>query len=261
MRKRNKEVLAVSESELNRMVKDLDEMHNDISVPALKELVESYSEELRERKNKLPRRSFLIGSGALLGTGALLAACSSSAKNQSTTVKPSKNYPASLTGDLAIVALAASLENLGVYAYNAGIQAATAGKLGTVPPAVVTFAKTAMNQHQQHAVTWNAILSGASYPKVTETDPVLTPVVNSKFAQVHDVGSLANLALEIENIAAQTYQVATTAVTSSQGVRVAAGIQPVEMQHAAILNFVLGNYPVPDAFSPTSQARSVSDLQ
>jgi hypothetical protein len=34
----------------------------------------------------------------------------------------------------------------------------------------------------------------------------------------------------------------------------------VEMQHAAILNLVLGNYPVPNAFNPTSSARSTSDL-
>jgi len=40
---------------------------------------------------------------------------------------------------------------------------------------------------------------------------------------------------------------------------VAASIQPVEMQHAAILNFVLGHYPVPNAFASTALARPVSD--
>ena len=39
----------------------------------------------------------------------------------------------------------------------------------------------------------------------------------------------------------------------------AASIQPVELQHAAILNFVLGQYPVPNAFSPTSNARPLTD--
>jgi hypothetical protein len=31
------------------------------------------------------------------------------------------------------------------------------------------------------------------------------------------------------------------------------------MQHAAILNFVLGNYPVPDSFAKTDGARTPSD--
>ena len=69
-----------------------------------------------------------------------------------------------LTGDLAVVALAASLENLAVQTYGAGISAATAGKLGTVPPAVVTFAQTAKAHHTQHAQAWNAVLSGAGKP-------------------------------------------------------------------------------------------------
>ena len=51
--------------------------------------------------------------------------------------------------------MAASLENLAVFAYNAGLSAATAGKLGTVPPAVATFATTVKGQHTQHAAAWN----------------------------------------------------------------------------------------------------------
>jgi hypothetical protein len=31
------------------------------------------------------------------------------------------------------------------------------------------------------------------------------------------------------------------------------------MQHAAILNFLLGQYPVPDAFAKTTGARSTKD--
>ena len=50
-----------------------------------------------------------------------------------------------------MAAVAASLENLAVFAYTAGLSAATAGKLGTVPPAVATFATTVKGQHQQHA--------------------------------------------------------------------------------------------------------------
>jgi len=34
----------------------------------------------------------------------------------------------------------------------------------------------------------------------------------------------------------------------------------VEMQHAAILNFVLGQDPVPDAFAKTDGSRPVTDV-
>jgi hypothetical protein len=33
----------------------------------------------------------------------------------------------------------------------------------------------------------------------------------------------------------------------------------VEEQHGAILNFVLGQYPVPNSFTPTTGARPTSD--
>jgi hypothetical protein len=170
--------------------------------------------------------------------------------------------------------MAASLENLGVFAYNAGLQAATAGKLGTVPPAVATFAQTAMAQHKDHAKAWNSVLTAAGKPAVTATDPALTPTVQQKFGQVKDVAGLAELALLIENVAAQTYQNGIAVLSSNQAVAVAATIQPVEMQHAAILYYALGRYPGiqgeqsngyamgnPLAFNPTALARPPADYQ
>jgi hypothetical protein len=201
-----------------------------------------------------------MGAGAAAVGGVLLAACGSSGKASPPATTGASHSPASLTGDLKVAALAASLENLGVYAYGAGIKAAQAGKLGTVPPAIVTFATTAMAQHKEHGAAWNAALTGAGKAKVTETDPALTPTVNQMFAQVTDVTGLAKLALEIENIAGQTYQAGIGVLSSTSAIKTAATIHPVEMQHAAILNLVLGNYPVPNAFNPVSSARSTSDL-
>ena len=160
------------------------------------------------------RRTFLLGAAGIGAGGALLAACGSSstaaAPPTSVTVPTARAMPAaasgSLTGDLAVAAMAASLENLGVYAYKAALAAAAAGKLGKVPPAVATFAQTAMSQHQDHAQAWNSALTAAGKPAVTATDPALTPTVNLKFGQVTNVTQLAQLALLIENIAAQTYQ-------------------------------------------------------
>ncbi|MFJ9776533.1 ferritin-like domain-containing protein [Kitasatospora sp. NPDC101157] len=56
--------------------------------------------------------------------------------------------------------------------------------------------------------------------------------------------------------AARTYLFATYNVTGPAGVATAAGIAPVEAMHAAILNYVLGQYPVPDDFPPVDKATS-----
>ncbi len=263
----NQQDVEFTNAELARKVRELDELHKDQCAPAMAEAMAPWEDELSSERSvqeshwRTSRRTFLLGLGAA-ASGAVLAACSTSKPSPKKPVTPTqmKAAPSSLSTDLKVAALAASLENLAVYAYTAGINAAKAGKLGSVPPAVVTFAVTARSQHEEHGAAWNAILASAGKPKVTVTDPVLTPVVNKDFAKVTNVVGLAKLALELEDIAAQTYQVGSTVVSGSHAIETAATIEPVEMQHVAILHFVLGQYPVPKAFSPTSLARPVSDI-
>lgn len=271
-----------SEAELTAMTNNLDQLHRDQTLPAMQAAVVDWAEALREDETSIPRRAnrrtFLLGAAGVGAGGLLLAACSSSTKSTSPTTlapgSPSSSASGGLTGDLAVAAMAASLENLGIFAYNAGLQAAGAGKLGTVPPAIATFAQTAMAQHKDHAKAWNSVLTAAGKPAITATDPALTPTVQQKFAQVKDIAGLAELALLIENVAAQTYQNGIGVLSSSQAVAVAATIQPVEMQHAAILYYALGRYPGiqgdqsngyamgnPLAFNPLTLARPPSDYQ
>ena len=263
MRRNKDAVMQISEAELVALTADLEEAHRQ-TLPKMQaataEWVEIHGPEAR--RQAVSRRGFLAGSGLLVAGGAVLAACGSSGSGTSakaTAAGASAASGASL--DVQVGAMAASLENLAVFAYNAGIQAAQAGKLGAVPPAVVAFATTAKAQHQDHADAWNAIVTGAGYQKVTATDPAVTPTVQSGFAQVHDVVGLAKLALSLEVIAAATYLNGIGVVKSRQAISTAATIQPVEMQHAAILNFVLGQYPIPDAFAPTTGARPPSDFK
>jgi hypothetical protein len=49
------------------------------------------------------------------------------------------------------------------------------------------------------------------------------------------------------------------ALRDTGAIKNAASIQPVEMQPAAILDFVLGTYPIPDSFATTDGARGPSD--
>jgi hypothetical protein len=256
----------VTEGEITSMTKELDELHNDVGLPAMREGVRSWSEDLRSGiARPTSRRVFLLGAGSVLAGGAALAvgvgtpglaaaATSSSSSN-------AHGGLGGLKGDLAVAGLAASLENLAVFAYKSGLAAAAAGKLGSVPPAIGTFAETAMAQHKQHAAAWNSVLTANHKKAVTITEPTLTPVVLQKFAGVANATDLAQLALLLENVAAQTYQAEASKLKSSKAVAVAATIQPVEMQHAAILYFALGMYPGiqdangnPLAFNPTSLA-------
>ncbi len=260
-----------TERELAAMTRDLDDLHHDVSQPAMRDGLDAVVHALHEATPRsTSRRNFLRGAGVgVLGGVAALAVPSlagATARGRGAGARgaerPAAFPPAGLSGDIAVAAVAASLENLAVFAYTAGIGAATAGKLGSVPPAVVTFATTARSQHTEHAAAWNAVLRDHHRARVTEVNPTLAPVVKSDFASVHDVVGLAKLALTLETIAAETYQAQISRLVSPAAVALAASIEPVEMQHVAILYYVLGEYPgaqnaagVPLAFSSTAKAQ------
>jgi hypothetical protein len=233
---------AGDEGELRSMTNELVDLHNDHGIPTMWSGVSTMIDHLRDAAGTVrptSRRTFLVGAGAAVAGGAALMA----------------------VGATPGLAGAASLENLAIYAYKAGLAAATAGKLGTVPPAVGTFATTAMRQHTQHAAAWNAVLAQNGKAKVTVTNPALTPTVQAAFAKVTDITGLAQLALMLESAAAATYQAETSMLKSKAAIGLSASIEPVEMQHIAILYYVMGMYPgaqtsagSPIAFSSTASA-------
>jgi hypothetical protein len=272
----------LSDRELANMTSQLDQLHRDQSLPALQEAVNEWAETLKEAGHTMSgrranRRTFLLGAAGLGVGGVLVAACGSSSHRSATgTAAPMASMPSASTAvvsdDLRVVAVAASIEYTGVFGYNEALKAAAAAKFGSVPPAVATFAKTAMAHHQDHAQAWNSLRIAGGKPPVTTPDPVVTSIFDQKLSQVTDVLALAELALFTENVAAQTYQYDIGVFSSPQAVAVAATIQPVEMQHAAILYYTLGRYPgiqgtpdgnysvgAPLAFNPTTLTRPVSD--
>jgi len=267
--------LPISEGELSRLTRELDEAHQEY-LPRMNAAAAELTEELRdtqpasvgvERLRMGSRRGFLLGAGGVAAALAL-AACSSSGSTKASSSgaggtpmasgspSPSASMSSLYTGDLQVVALATALENQAVGAYTAALAAAKAGKLGTVPAAVGTFATTAMAQHADHAKAWNAVLTGAGKPAITGVPLSNQPATLKALGAASSAGAVAQLALDLENQAAQTYLFATYNVSSAGGIATAASIAPVEAMHAAILNFVLGQYPVPDDFLPTDKAAS-----
>lgn len=215
----------------------------------------------------LNRRGFLGVAGAF-GAAAVLAACGSdddegssttTTAGRDTTTAPADDMttttaPAGGGDDLKTGAFAASLEVLAVNTYGAALQAAQANKLGAVPPAVGEFVTTAQSHHKAALDAWNKVLTDAGQPMVTAPPAELEKTVNAEFAKVTDVVGAAKLALMLEQTAAATYLKAIPTLTSEGAIKLASSIQPIDMQHAAILNFVLGEYPVPDTFAKTDMA-------
>lgn len=274
MSKKPREI-QISNAELSTMVRDLDELNQDVAMPAMAEACADLTESVMEERaaqanqpgNRLNRRSFLLGAGALTAGGVALAACGGSKTSTTTTSTTPATSAQTTATDLAITALATALENQAVATYGAAVSAVLADKFGNIPTAATNFALIAKSQHAAHAQAWNQILVSAGKPQVTggiSSGPYTDAIVNSKFAtivQKKDLVALLELALALEDQAAQTYQVGSFTVTAPKGIQLAASIQPVEMQHVAILYFVLGKYPgaqdssgKPISFEPTSSA-------
>lgn len=220
---------------------------------------ESTSPIARIGATSVSRRGFLVGAAAV-GVGAFAAACgtdddpaveSGAANDTSTTVGEAKDDGG---GDVEVAKVAAGLEVLAVATYKAAGEAAGANKLGPVPPAVGEYVKTAMGHHEEHLDAWNKVITGAGGTAVTEPNAKLKPVVDAEFAKVKDVGGAANLALMLEQIAAQTYLKVLPTLKSKDAIKLAGSIQAVDQQHQAILLFALGQYPVPDTFQKTEKA-------
>lgn len=157
-------------------------------------------------------------------------------------------------GDVATAKLAAGLEVLAVNTYQGALDAAGQGKLGEVPPAVATFATTARDHHQAHLRAWNDLLTSLGEQPVSEPLPALAGPVGDQLGQASDVVGVARLALTLEDTAASTYFEAIPTIGNAEALELAATIQPIDMQHAAVLRYVLGEYPVPESFADAEES-------
>ncbi|MEO7837522.1 MAG: ferritin-like domain-containing protein [Acidimicrobiales bacterium] len=206
------------------------------------------------------RRKFLIGTTVAAGLAVVTAACGSDDDPVTTDTTTGDTTPddgeggKKLSGDAAIAEFAAGLEVLAVNTYKSALDAATAGKLGAVPPAVATYVQTAMGHHQEHLDALNEVVTGAGGTKVTTPNAGLEPTVKTMLSQVKDVPGAANLALTLEDIAAQTYLSVVPVLKSKEAIKLVGSIIVVDQQHQSILLYALGKYPVPEVFMKTDKA-------
>jgi hypothetical protein len=169
----------------------------------------------------LPRSGLLAAAGLGTAMAALLAGPAFADKGM----------------DVQMLQTAASIENLAVATYETALTLDFIGGAGA-NAVVKAFAEKTKSQHQQHAEAFNAAAIRLGGKAQDQPDPALLGVVNNAKPSLTGPAQVVDLAIELEDGAAQTY-VANTGTYSNKNARaVAASIMGVEAQHVAILNAV-----------------------
>jgi hypothetical protein len=215
-----------------------------------------------------------FGGAAILGAagGAALVGVLASAAAASSSV------------DVQILQTAASIENLAVATYKTALTLPYIGG-SAADPVVTKFCQVTMGQHAQHADAFNSAAKHLGGKAQHKPDPAFVPVVDKAVASLSGAtaaqGALGvvGLALELENIAAETYIKDTVLAKSTSNKALFASIMGIEAQHvsvllavqallkagapqlislapgtAAALPAVAGSIGFPHAFYPTSSA-------
>jgi hypothetical protein len=204
------------------------------------------------------RNFFRLGGVTILGA-AVLAACGSDDDDTAATT-PGTNAPAGTTPattpgtmapttdagsanmDLTLAKTAASLEKLAIDVYG------QAGALLTTP-AVISAATMFAGHHQMHLDALNGAITGAGEAAITEMnqavfDALVAPALTSAATEADAV----NLALALEEAAAQTYAFAAGALSTPALRSTIMTIGGIEARHAAVLRMAALAQPPADVF-------------
>lgn len=206
------------------------------------------------------RRQFLRIGGATVAGAALLVACSdddesatSTAVSTTAATTPPTTGASATADDLVLLRTAQSIEVLAIDAYQAAIDS---GLVTT--PAIVDAATLFQDQHRDHAGALSATTSGLGGTPYDQANPYLQEqVVGPALAAVTDELSVVRLALDLEDVAAQTYALAGGVLSTPVLRQTIMSIGGVEARHAAVLRGVVdgaGPPQVPSVFMSTEGA-------
>jgi hypothetical protein len=147
---------------------------------------------------------------------------------------------ASSSPDVQMLQTAASIEVLAVNTYKTALTLPYIGG-SAANPVVSKFVTVTMGQHSQHLAAFNGALKKMGAKTQNKPDPAFVPVVNKAVAGLSGAsatqGSAAvvSLALELENIAAETYVNDVPNLKSKSNKALMASIMGIEAQHASVL--------------------------
>jgi hypothetical protein len=226
---------------LNELLEESQDLQADAMRPtheALDELVEQHRSDANDDRSDNERffEEHQRGVHSSLGGAALLSA----AGGLALVGVLASSASAASSQDVQILQTAASIENLAVSTYRTALTLPYIG--GASANGVVRkFAQVTMSQHAQHAQAFNAAVKNLGGKAQTKPDPAFVPVVDKAVKSLSGVSAakgtlgVVGLALELENIAAETYVKDTVLASSSVNKALFASIMGVEAQHVAVL--------------------------
>lgn len=172
----------------------------------------------------------VLGSTTLLGAAGGVALAGILASSAS----------AASSRDVQILQTAASIENLAVATYTTALTLPYIGG-SAADPVVTKFCQVTMAQHSQHAEAFNAAAKSMGGVAQSKPDPAFVPVVNKAVSSLNGTtasqGALGvvGLALELENVAAETYIKDTVLAKSNTNKALLASVMGIEAQHVSVL--------------------------
>jgi hypothetical protein len=207
----------ISTRELRSLVADVDDVHH--------EGLRTLPEEVAELHRLVgARRSFLKKAGlasALVTAGGLGFARRAAAQDD-------------VPFDITAATFAAGVELAAVAAYQA------AGGRGLLDEATLGLATTFAGHHQDHAGTFNGLLTSNGADAVTTPDQGLLDQFGPMITNAADAPALLEIAYTLEMAAAATYVAALGMLTIPDAALAVSQILPVEAQHALVLATALG---------------------
>ncbi|MDQ6796717.1 MAG: ferritin-like domain-containing protein [Actinomycetota bacterium] len=221
--------MEISERELHRMVRAVDELNSEGMETMSDDIAELHSGE-GKRLMEPSRRRFLRG----VGLGGVSLAIGGSMIPLASLWSPAF---AQANPDKSVAAFAESVELAAVAAYGA------AAKTGKVTGAALTIAKTFAFHHQAHAQAFGSFAGDNSK---AQPNPKLTQSLTTMIDSAADQTAILTIAYGLENAAAATYLAAIGALSDATALKTTASILPVESQHAVVLGHMLGLSPGDD---------------
>lgn len=133
--------------------------------------------------------------------------------------------------DVQILQTAASLENLAVATYEAALGLEFVSTNATVR----AFAEMTMRQHAEHGDSFNAQAADLGGERQTDPNPKYAAVVEDAKPGLTDLGKVVSLAIDLEQVATQTYLANLTLLEDTETRALMASVMGVESQHLAVL--------------------------
>lgn len=137
--------------------------------------------------------------------------------------------------DVQVLQTAASVEYALISAYEAML-ALPLFTSASANPVLKTLVTTARAQHTEHAAAYNAIAAALGGKAQTTANASLAQAVARAKPGLTDIGPAVELALQLETVAAQTFQNDLGLLTDINARRLTGSVLAVESQHVGLLS-------------------------